>query len=202
MIDAFQRGEDIHQATAAKVFSIPYDSVNKSQREQAKTVNFGITYGQSAFALGDQLGISRTDAQSLIDSYFDQFSAIRSFMDDTVKMARNSGYVETMMGRQRMIDDIDSSNRSLQGNAQRIAINTRVQGSAADIIKKAMLMVDAFMVGFSSKMILQVHDELIFDVKQEEAAKITPELLNIMRSAVDLSVPLTVDIEKGKNWGF
>ena len=136
MIAAFKRGEDIHQATAAKVFNVPYAEVSKAQREQAKTVNFGITYGQSAFALGDQLGISRTEAQSLIDSYYGQFTAIQSFMDDTIKQARNHGYVETMMGRQRMIDDIESSNRSLQGNAQRIAINTRVQGSELILLKK------------------------------------------------------------------
>ncbi|MGC6367504.1 MAG: DNA polymerase I [Candidatus Marinamargulisbacteria bacterium] len=201
MIAAFKRGEDIHQATAAKVFNVPYTEVSKAQREQAKTVNFGITYGQSAFALGDQLGISRTEAQSLIDSYYGQFTAIQSFMDDTIKQARNHGYVETMMGRQRMIDDIDSSNRSLQGNAQRIAINTRVQGSAADIIKKAMLSISEYMVSMSSKMVMQVHDELIFDVHPKEKKALVADISSLMQNSVELSVPLTVDVEFAKSWG-
>ena len=114
MLAAFRRGEDIHRATASKVFGVSYDDVTKHQREQAKTVNFGITYGQSAFALSEQLSISRSDAQALIDQYYEEFSSIRSFMDDTVSMVRQSGYVETMFGRIRMIDDIDSENRSMQ----------------------------------------------------------------------------------------
>ena len=201
MINAFKAGMDIHQATAAKVFGTDYDAVTKVQRDQAKTVNFGITYGQSAFALSEQLGISRSDAQELIDQYFDEFSAIRTFMDETIAMARNEGVVSTMFGRIRPIDDIDSSNRSLQGNAQRIAINTRVQGSAADIIKKAMILIDDYLASYQSFMVMQVHDELVFDVRLSEKDKILKGIVQIMESCVLMSVPLIVDVESGKSWG-
>ncbi|RAP24728.1 DNA polymerase I [Candidatus Marinamargulisbacteria bacterium SCGC AG-343-K17] len=201
MMDAFNRGEDIHQATAAKVFNVSYDDVTKSQREQAKTVNFGITYGQSAFALSEQLSISRSDAQALIDQYFGQFSSIRSFMDSTITMARQEGMVSTMFGRIRMIDDIDSPNRSLQGNAQRIAINTRVQGSAADIIKKAMLLISELLMPYQSTMVMQVHDELVFDVLSSEKDQLIPKIMELMQQAVEMKVPLVVDVESGLNWG-
>ena len=201
MLAAFRRGEDIHRATASKVFGVSYDDVTKHQREQAKTVNFGITYGQSAFALSEQLSISRSDAQALIDQYYEEFSSIRSFMDDTVSMVRQSGYVETMFGRIRMIDDIDSENRSLQGNAQRIAINTRVQGSAADIIKKAMVLIQSTLLNFESKMVMQVHDELVFDVHPSEYDELIPILVDVMEQSVKLSLPLVVDVESGPSWG-
>lgn len=201
MISAFKSGKDIHQATAAKVFGVDYDSVSKQQRDQAKTVNFGITYGQSAFALGDQLGISRTEAQALIDQYFEEFSAIRSFMDDTIAMVRQDGRVSTMFGRSRSIDDIDSSNRSLQGNAERIAINTRVQGSAADIIKKAMILIDDFLGDYQSIMILQVHDELVFDMPKFETDHVIQGIVELMENCVELSVPLIVDVDSGVSWG-
>ena len=201
MIDAFKQGHDIHQATAAKIFDVDYDAVTKTQREQAKTVNFGITYGQSAFALADQLSISRTEAKELIDQYFGQFSSIKAFMDDTIQFVRVNGHVDTMFGRIRMIDDIDSSNRAVQGNAQRIAINTRVQGSAADIMKQAMNMIAEKMVKFKSKMVMQVHDELVFDVSKKESEKLLKMVVDVMESAVDLSVPLVVDVERGVSWG-
>ena len=201
MIDAFQKGHDIHQATAAKVFNIDYEYVTKTQREQAKTVNFGITYGQSAFALADQLSISRQDAQRLIDQYFQEFSNIRSFMDETIHFVRNHGFVSTLFGRIRKIDDIDSPNRSAQGNAQRIAINTRVQGTAADIIKRAMNNIAEKIQGFESRMVMQVHDELVFDVLDKEKKKLTPLIVDAMESAASLHVPLLVDIETGDNWG-
>jgi DNA polymerase-1 len=201
MISAFKSGKDIHQATAAKVFGVDYDSVSKEQRDQAKTVNFGITYGQSAFALGDQLGISRSEAQALIDQYFGEFSAIRTFMDDTIAMARQDGHVSTMFGRIRSIDDIDSSNRSLQGNAERIAINTRVQGSAADIIKKAMLSIADYLRPYQSTMILQVHDELVFDMPKHEKDPCIQDIVRLMETCVELSVPLIVDVESGVSWG-
>lgn len=175
--------------------------MSKQQRDQAKTVNFGITYGQSAFALGDQLGISRTEAQALIDQYFEEFSAIRSFMDDTIAMVRQDGRVSTMFGRSRSIDDIDSSNRSLQGNAERIAINTRVQGSAADIIKKAMILIDDFLGDYQSIMILQVHDELVFDMPKFETDHVIQGIVELMENCVELSVPLIVDVDSGVSWG-
>ena len=201
MIDAFKQGHDIHQATAAKIFDVDYDAVTKTQREQAKTVNFGITYGQSAFALADQLSISRTEAKELIDQYFGQFSSIKAFMDDTIQFVRDNGHVNTMFGRIRMIDDIDNPNRAVQGNAQRIAINTRVQGSAADIMKQAMNMIAEKMVKFKSKMVMQVHDELVFDVSKKESEKLLKMVVTVMESAVKLSVPLVVDVERGVSWG-
>ena len=198
---AFINGEDIHQSTAAKVFNVDYDKVTKVQREQAKTVNFGITYGQSAFALADQLGIARNDAKDIIESYYSQFSSIRNFMTGVVKDARNNGYVTTLFGRKRLIPDLDSPKRSLQSNAERIAINTTVQGSAADIIKKAMIDISKVLLPFDSKMILQVHDELVFDVTKKEHAKLIKTVTHLMSSAVDLSVPLVVDVESDVNWG-
>ena len=200
MIAAFNHGEDIHQSTAAKVFNVDYDAVTKVQREQAKTVNFGITYGQSAFALSQQLSISRSEAQALIDQYFTQFSSIRSFMDETLSMVRDSGYV-SLFGRVRYIDDIDHSNRSRQANAERIAINTRVQGSAADIIKKAMVMLDPIMREIDSMLVLQVHDELVFDVTDSEYQSLIPRLVEVMEGAVSIQVPLLVDVESGASWG-
>ena len=198
---AFVNGEDIHQSTAAKVFNVDYDQVTKTQREQAKTVNFGITYGQSAFALADQLGIDRKEAKDIIESYYSQFSSIRNFMTDVVKDARNNGYVTTLFGRKRMIPDLDSPKRSLQSNAERIAINTTVQGSAADIIKKAMTDISKSLVSFESKMILQVHDELVFDTTRKEQDKLIKTVSKLMSSAVEISVPLVVDVELGNSWG-
>ncbi len=201
MIDAFQQGYDIHQATASKIFHVNYDDVTKTQREQAKTVNFGITYGQSAFALADQLSISRSDAKDLIDQYFNQFSSIKRFMDETIQFVRDHGYVKTMFGRIRTIDDIDSPNRSAQGNAQRVAINTRVQGSAADIIKLAMNKISDQLLSYKSKMVMQVHDELVFDVEKNESKTLVNMVKSTMESVCQLQVPLVVDVETGKNWG-
>ena len=198
---AFVNGEDIHQSTAAKVFNVDYDQVTKTQREQAKTVNFGITYGQSAFALADQLRIDRKEAKDIIESYYSQFSSIRNFMTGVVKDARNNGYVTTLFGRKRMIPDLDSPKRSLQSNAERIAINTTVQGSAADIIKKAMTDISKSLVSFESKMILQVHDELVFDTTRKEQDKLIKTVSKLMSSAVEISVPLVVDVELGNSWG-
>ncbi len=201
MIQAFNEGQDIHQATAAMVFQVPYSDVTKPQREQAKTVNFGITYGQSAFALSEQLSISRKEAQLLIDHYFKQFDSIQTFMKATIQQAQADGLVSTMFGRTRVIDGIDSSNRSVQGMAQRMAINTRVQGSAADIIKLAMNHAHQALIGCQSKMILQVHDELVFDIHPNEAKTLIPLLATAMAGAVSLQVPLVVDVEAGPSWG-
>ncbi len=201
MIAAFENGHDIHQATASIVFQVPYANVTKPQREQAKTVNFGITYGQSAFALADQLRISRSDAQALINAYFKQFASIRAFMDETVHFARTHGFVETMGGRQRPIPDITTSNRAKQGNAERIAINTRVQGSAADIIKLAMVRVASCIRDYKSLMIMQVHDELVFDMHPDDHTRLTPRICHEMVSAMPLRIPLHVDWELNPSWG-
>jgi DNA polymerase-1 len=201
MIQAFLNNEDIHQATASKVFRVPYDLVTKAQREQAKTVNFGITYGQSAFALSNQLGISRSDAQGLINDYFDQFSSIQTFIDDTIGMAEAQGQVETMCGRRRLLPDIASPVRSIKQNAERIAVNTRVQGSAADIIKKAMGNIQPIMALVQSELVMQVHDELVFDIHPAELDGLIPPIVQAMSDAVRLQVPLIVDVESAPHWG-
>lgn len=201
MIAAFQNGHDIHQATAAKIFDVTYDSVSNGQREQAKKVNFGITYGQSAFALAGQLSMSRSEAQTLIDHYFSEFSTVRTFMTETISTTRNHGFVTTMFGRIRYIDAMDSPNRSAQQNAHRIAINTRVQGSAADIMKMAMIQVAHTLSDYQSNMVMQVHDELVLDVHPSEKDAVCTIIPTVMEGITDLRVPLTVDVECGDNWG-
>jgi DNA polymerase I len=201
MMAMFKQGQDIHTATASKLFNVEYNSVTKPQREQAKTVNFGITYGQSAFALANQLSISRTEAKALIDAYYTQFSSIKQFMDKVVNNVARDGFVTTMMGRVRYIDDIDSSNKGVQQAAERMAINTCVQGSAADIIKKAMCDVLPVIQQLQSCMVLQVHDELVFDVHPTELDIVINKIKPIMESCMVLDVPLLVDVESGVNWG-
>lgn len=202
MIKAFSEGLDIHQSTAALVFGVPYDQVTKEQRYQAKTVNFGITYGQSAFALADQLGISRVEAKTIIDTYYDNFPNIRRFIDETIKFAFQYGYVETAFGRRRYIPDLQSSNRTVQNGAQRVAVNTRVQGTAADIIKYAMIEVPTKLneAALNSKMIIQVHDELVFDGAKGEEDALSALVQELMESIVAFSVPLKVDVAIASNW--
>ncbi len=202
MIASFKNGLDIHQSTAALVFDVDYDEVTKEQRYQAKTVNFGITYGQSAFALADQLQISRPEAKHIIDTYYLNFPTIRQFIDSTVQFAFQNGYVETAFGRRRYIPELNSSNKMLQNSAQRMAVNTRVQGTAADIIKMAMIDIQDRLKqdDFQSKMIIQVHDELVFDVKEDDLSKLEDLVLDSMESVVDFSVPLKVDLSVAQNW--
>ena len=202
MIKAFQDGVDIHRATAAKVFHVELDEVTKDQRSAAKAVNFGIIYGQSAFGLSQNLGISRTEAKQIIDSYFAQYSTIKTYMDEAVKNARENGYVETIMKRRRYLPDINSANAVVRGFAERNAINAPIQGSAADIVKLAMVAVDKAMTeaGVRSKMILQVHDELVFDVPKEEADLVSPHIRQLMAAAMPLDVPVDVEAGTGSNW--
>lgn len=202
MIKAFRDGVDIHRATAAKVFHVELDEVTKDQRSAAKAVNFGIIYGQSAFGLSQNLGISRTEAKQIIDSYFAQYSTIKTYMDEAVKNARENGYVETIMKRRRYLPDINSANAVVRGFAERNAINAPIQGSAADIVKLAMVAVDKAMTeaGVRSKMILQVHDELVFDVHKDETEIMKKLIKEAMENAVQLAVPMEVEMELADNW--
>ncbi len=202
MIEAFRSGQDIHSATAAKVFNVSLDEVTREQRSAAKAVNFGIIYGQSAFGLSQNLNISRTEAKEIIDSYFEQYSAIKTYMDKAIATAREKGYVETIMGRRRYLSDINSANAVVRGFAERNAINAPMQGSAADIIKLAMISVHDAMKqkGMKSKMLLQVHDELVFDAHVDEMDALKKLVKEKMENAVKLAVPLEVEIESGDNW--
>ncbi|MFM7644097.1 MAG: DNA polymerase I [Sphingomonadales bacterium] len=202
MIAAFKSGHDIHAATAAKVFHIPIEQVTRDQRSAAKAVNFGIIYGQSAFGLAQNLQISRTEAKQIIDAYFEQYSTIKTYMDKVIAQARELGYVETILKRRRYLPDIHSANAVVRGFAERNAINAPIQGSAADIIKLAMVAVQKAMnkEKLRSRMILQVHDELVFDVHQEELSQMQQLVRTAMEGAVQLEVPMEVEMKAASNW--
>ncbi len=204
MCAAFTQGKDIHTATAAKVYNISEADVTKEMRYKAKSVNFGIIYGQGAFGLAENLGISRTEAKEIIDNYKKEFSGINKYMDDTINFAKENGYVETLMGRKRWLKDINSSNFTVRGFAERNAINSPIQGTAADMIKLAMIKIHAAMKKekLQSKMLLQVHDELVFDVLREELEIIKPLILENMKTAMLLpnSVPVEAELGVGENW--
>lgn len=203
MIQAFKDNVDIHTTTAAKIFHVEnLDDVTSDQRRKAKTANFGIIYGISAFGLSQRLNVPRTEAKQLIDEYFNGFPKVKEYMDKSIAMAREKGYVETMMGRRNILNDINSRNGIVRGNAERYAINAPIQGSAADIIKLAMIDIysEFRKKKYQSKMILQVHDELVFDVYKPELDEIKEVIRVKMENAVKLSIPLTVDIGTGENW--
>ncbi|MDY3547000.1 DNA polymerase I [Riemerella anatipestifer] len=202
MIKAFQEGQDIHASTASKLFGVPLSEVSKTQRSQAKTVNFGIIYGQSAFALADQTGLSRTDAKQLIDSYYETYPKLKAFMAEQVQVARKKGYVETIMGRKRHLKDINSNNFIVRGHAERNAVNAPIQGSAADIIKLAMIKIDSEIKaqGLKTKMLLQVHDELVFEVPNEEIEVASTLIKQEMETAYSTKVPLLTEVGVGDNW--
>ena len=202
MISAFTAGQDIHAATAAKVYGVPLEEVDRTMRGSAKMVNFGIIYGISAFGLAERLNISRTEARDIIENYFAQYPTIKTYMDQSIEFARDHGYVQTIMERKRYLPDINSRNATVRGFAERNAINAPIQGSAADIIKKAMIAIhDRFKKdGFKSKMILQVHDELVFDAHKDELETIKPIVKELMEQAVKLVVPLEVDMGTGATW--
>jgi DNA polymerase I len=204
MCEAFKTGKDIHTATAAKVFGVEEKDVTKEMRYKAKSVNFGIIYGQGAFGLADNLGISRAEAKEIIDNYKKQFPNIQKYMDDTINFCKENGYVQTLMGRKRWLKDINSANFTVRGFAERNAINSPIQGTAADMIKLAMIKIDAAFTqhNFKSKMLLQVHDELVFDAHKDEVEKIKPVILNCMQTALALphNVPTDAEIGVGKNW--
>lgn len=202
MITAFKDKQDIHAATAAKVYNVAIEDVTREQRSAAKAVNFGIIYGQSAFGLSQNLGISRKEAKGLIDSYFEQYTSMKTFMSVQVDFAREHGYVETIMKRRRYLKDIQSANAIVRGFAERNAVNAPIQGSAADVIKIAMINIHKRMKAESlqSKMLLQVHDELVFDVKKDEMETMEKLVKTEMETAVEMAVPLDVDYKFADNW--
>ncbi len=207
MIEAFKNNEDIHKSTAAKVFNVPLEEVTKEQRSHAKTVNFGIIYGVSAFGLSNQTNLSRKESAELIDTYYKTYPKLKSFISEQVDFARENGYVETISGRRRYLKDINSANAIVRGGAERNAVNAPIQGSAADIIKIAMINIHKKLKsknpdgsGWQSKMLLQVHDELVFDVHNSELEKIQPMIKHEMENAFKMIVPLEVEIGMGKNW--
>jgi DNA polymerase-1 len=202
MIKAFQQGEDIHKSTAAKVFNVPLEEVTKEQRSHAKTVNFGIIYGVSAFGLSNQTSLSRAESAALIEAYYITYPKLKSYIQEQIESARENGYVQTILGRRRYLKDINSANAIVRGAAERNAVNAPIQGSAADIIKIAMINIHKRLIAenWKSKMLLQVHDELVFDVHNSELEKIQPMIKHEMEQAVVLSVPLEVEIGIGKDW--
>ena len=202
MIEAFKNGEDIHASTAAKVFNVPLAEVTKEQRSNAKTVNFGIIYGVSAFGLSNQTDLSRSEAKELIDTYYKTYPKLREYMTDQVNFARENGYVQTVLGRRRYLNSINASNAIVRGAAERNAVNAPIQGSAADIIKIAMINIfKKFEEGnIKSKMLLQVHDELVFDIYKPELEELKTLIKSEMEKAYTLSVSLDVDLGLGENW--
>ena len=202
MIEAFRSGADIHSATAAKIYGIPVEEVTGDMRRKAKTANFGIIYGISIFGLAERLNIPRAESKELIEGYFKSYPGIRDYMDESIRIAKEKGYVETIFKRKRYLPDINSHNAIVRGYAERNAINAPIQGSAADIIKVAMVRIyNRFEEeGLKSKMILQVHDELNFNVCQDEQEKVRQIVLEEMENAIQLQVPLIADCGEGKNW--
>jgi DNA polymerase-1 len=202
MIKAFQNGEDIHASTAAKLYDIPLEEVTKTQRSNAKTVNFGIIYGQGAFGLAEQTGLSRKEAKEMIENYFATYPQLKIYMASQLESAKEMGYVSTILGRKRHLKDINSNNFVVRGQAERNAVNAPIQGSAADVIKIAMINIDKKLTeqNLKSKMLLQVHDELIFEVPTEEVAQMKTLIKTEMENAVETKVPLLVEVGEGKNW--
>ena len=204
MCKAFKDGTDIHTATAARVYNIDEKDVTKEMRYKAKSVNFGIIYGQGAFGLADNLGISRAEAKEIIDNYKKEFPGIQKYMDDTINFAREHGYVQTLMGRKRWLRDINSANFTVRGFAERNAINSPIQGTAADMIKLAMQKVHTALKKekMESRMILQVHDELVFDAVKSEVKELKPLIVECMQSAMLLphNVPVIAECGEGNNW--
>ena len=202
LIAAFNNGKDIHTATAAKIFNVTEDEVTKEQRRRAKTANFGIIYGISAFGLSQRLGMGRSESKQLIEEYFKNYPGVKEYMNNMTTKAKEKGYVETIYGRRRFLPDINSRNAAVRSFSERNAINAPLQGSAADIIKVAMIRVYKRLKeeNIKSKMVLQVHDELVFDVVPEEQDRIREIVKNEMEKVIQRHVPLIADCNSGKNW--
>ena len=203
MIKAFQEGADIHTSTAMRVFGIERpEDVTPNDRRNAKAVNFGVVYGISDFGLSNNLGISRKEAKAYIDTYFERFPGIKNYMDEVVREARDKGYVEPLFKRRRELPDINSRNFNIRGFAERTAINSPIQGSAADILKIAMIQLDKALVAgrYQTKMLLQVHDEIVLEVPKSELASIKKLVKQTMEEAIQLSVPLIADENEGVTW--
>jgi DNA polymerase-1 len=201
-IDSFRKGEDIHTRTAAEVFGVPPLMVSPEDRRRAKAVNFGIVYGQSAFGLAQQLGIPVSEAREYIDAYFERYSGVKTFMDHAIAQAKRDGYSKTMFGRRRPIPDLDNSNPNIRGFAERTAINSPIQGSAADLIKLAMPRVEAKLreAKLDALLLLQVHDELLLEAPEAETEIVAELVKHEMENVHSLNVPLVVDVKVGKNW--
>ena len=200
---AFATGQDIHKATASEVFDTPLDEVSIEQRRNAKAINFGLIYGMSAFGLAKQLNIPRHDAQNYMDLYFERYPSVLTYMEDTRQIAKDKGYVETVYGRRLYLPEINASNGMRRKGAERAAINAPMQGTAADIIKKAMLAVDEWIDTLpidDVRMIMQVHDELVFEIKQCKLDEYENKIISLMEQAVTLDVPLIVEAGVGENW--
>ena len=200
LVHAFNHGQDVHRRTAAEVLGIALEDVTHDQRRQAKAVNFGLLYGMSEFGLIRQLGFTRQESQDYIKQYFHRYPGIYEYMQRTRQVALEQGFVETILGRRLYTPDIDARNMMVRKGAERAAINAPLQGSAADIIKMAMIEVDKILPKDQAKMLLQVHDELVFEVDADIADELAPKLAEVMQSVVKLSVPLIVEVGKGMNW--
>jgi DNA polymerase-1 len=200
LTDAFRNGEDIHTRTAAEVMGVPPMLVTKEARNNAKAVNFGIVYGISSFGLAANLGISRKEADTYIRSYFERYSGVKRFIDETIAKTRETGVARTMFGRERPIPDMNSRNANARGFAERTAVNSPIQGTAADLIKLAMVRIDKVLAGYQSKLLLQVHDELVLEAPPGEVWVVREMVKREMESVCELSVPLVVEVGAGKNW--
>ena len=202
LIEAFRKGQDVHAITAAKIFGLDPSEVTADQRRIAKTANFGIMYGISAFGLSQRLHIGRAEAKKIILDYFRNFPAISSYIEDTLAVARETGYVETLFGRRRYLPDLTSRNGTVRALAERNAVNAPIQGTSADIIKLAMINVAARLEkeGLQSRMVLQIHDELVFDAIPSEVERLEALVKEEMENVIKLSVPLTVECNHGNNW--
>jgi DNA polymerase-1 len=200
LTDAFRNGEDIHTRTAAEVMGVPPMLVTKEARNNAKAVNFGIVYGISSFGLAANLGISRKEADTYIKSYFERYAGVKRFIDETIAKTRETGIARTMFGRERPIPDMNSRNSTARGFAERTAVNSPIQGTAADLIKLAMVRIDKALEGWQSKLLLQVHDELVLESPPEELAEVRELVKREMESVCELAVPLLVEVGAGKNW--
>ena len=202
LLEAFHDNVDVHQATASEVFDVPYDEVDGDHRRAAKAINFGLMYGMSAFGLSRQLKIGRVEAQAYMDTYFMRYPGVQQFMEDTRETARELGYVKTLFGRRLYLPDIKASNMQRRQGAERAAINAPMQGTAADIIKRAMISVDGWLQKEKpdARLVMQVHDELVFEVRADQLERLKLAVVERMSGAADLDVPLVVDTGSGPDW--
>ena len=202
MLQAFQDAEDIHTVTASKVYKVGVDAVTREMRDKAKTVNFGIIYGISAFGLQQRLNIPRHEASELIENYFEKYPGVQAYIDSTIAFAKQHGYVETSTGRRRYIRDINSKSRNVVNAAERLAMNSPIQGTAADMLKIAMIRTHRALLegGFSTKMVLTVHDEIVFDMAIDEQERVMPVIEASMKNTLPMRVPIEVELGVGRNW--
>ncbi|MDD3045892.1 MAG: DNA polymerase, partial [Candidatus Delongbacteria bacterium] len=200
LTEAFAKGLDIHSATASKLFGVPVEEVTREMRSRAKTANFAVLYGKSKFGLSEDMGISYQEASDFIDLYFSQFKKIKEYIDDTTLFIEQYGYVKTLFGRRREIPEIRSSNKNIKSAAVRAAVNAPIQGTSADIIKMAMIKINSKLNGYDARMLLQIHDELVFEVREDAALKFVDFIRHEMENIVELSVPLDVNVGIGDNW--